>query len=109
MNLTRTILDTLVNLWINESSEEKCIAQSNWLIDNLYLEHHGLLKTIDKEQADQNDRHLAAISPSILINCAISFSFEQDENGRPKQRAIYYDWLYNPFCITNLKRIQILS
>ena len=94
MNLTRTVPDTIMSLWVNESSEEKCIAQSNWLIDNLYLEHHGLLKTIDKEQADQNDRHLAAISLSLLINYAISFSFQENENGHSKQRIKYYDWLY---------------
>ena len=94
MDLVHTIPDTIVSLWINEDNEEQCIAQSNWLIDNLYLEYHGILKTIDKEKTDRDDRHLAAISLSELINCAISFSFKKDENGHSKQRARYYDWLH---------------
>ena len=94
MNLVHTIPDTIVSLWINESNEEQCIARSNWLINNLYLEYHGILKTIDKEKTDQDDRYLTAISLSVLIDCAILFPFKQDENGRSKQRARYYGWLY---------------
>ena len=67
------------------------IAQSNWLIDKLYSELHGLFKTIGQEKPDQNDRQLAAMTLSGLINGAISFPFKQGENGRPKQRAIYYE------------------
>ena len=96
INLSLVIPRTIVNLWINESSEEKCIAQSNWLIDNLYSELHGLLKTIDQEP-DQNDRQLAAMTLSGLIDGAISFPFKQGENGHPKQRTVYYEWLYKAF------------
>ena len=97
LNFALVIPRTIVSLWINESSEEKCIAQSNWLIDKLYSELHGLFKTIGQEKPDQNDRQLAAMTLSGLINGAISFPFKQGENGRPKQRAIYYDWLYKSF------------
>ena len=97
INLALTIPRTIVSLWINESSEEKCIAQSNWLIDKLYSELHGLFKTIGQEKPDQNDRQLAAMTLSGLIDGAISFPFKQGENGRPKQRAIYFDWLYKAF------------
>ena len=94
MSLLHTIPDTIISLWINGSSDEECIAQSNWLIDNIYLDYHGMLKTIDKEKIDQDDRYLAALSLSELINCVILFPFEQDENNRSKQRARYCDWLY---------------
>ena len=97
INLALMIPRTIVSLWINESDEEKCIAQSNWLIDNLYLELQGLFKTIDQEKPAQNDRQLAAMTFSGLIDGAISFPFKQDENGRPKQRTVYYDWLYKAF------------
>ena len=97
LNLALVIPCTIVSLWINESSEEKCIAQSNWLIDKLYSELHGLFKTIGQEKPDQNDRQLAAMTLSGLINGAISFPFKQGENGRPKQRTVYYDWLYKAF------------
>ena len=59
---------TIVSLWREESSKEKCIAQSNWLIDNLYLELQGLFKTIDQEKPAQNDRQLAAMTFSGLID-----------------------------------------
>ena len=97
INLSLVIPRTIVSLWTNESSVEKCIAQSNWLIDNLYLELQGLFKTIDQEKPDQNDRQLAAMTLSGLIDGAISFPFKQGENGRPKQRTVYYDWLYKAF------------
>ena len=94
MNLLHTIPDTIANLWINGNNDEECIAQSNWLIDNVYLDYHGLLKIIDKEKTNQDDRYLAAISLSELINCAMLFPFKQDKNNRSKQRAKYCDWLY---------------
>ncbi len=97
LNLALVIPRTIVSLWREESSKEKCIAQSNWLIDNLYLELQGLFKTIDQEKPAQNDRQLAAMTFSGLIDGAISFLHEQDENGRPKQRTVYYDWLYKSF------------
>ena len=97
LNLALVIPRTIVSLWINESSEEKCIAQSNWLIDKLYSELHGLFKTIGQEKPDQNDRQLAAMTLSGLIDGAISFPFKQGENGRPKQRTVYYEWLYKAF------------
>ena len=97
LNLALTIPQTIVSLWREESSEEKCIALSDWLINNLYSELHGLLKTIDQEKSDQNDRQLAGMTLSGLIDGAISFLHEQDENGRPKQRTVYYDWLYKAF------------
>ncbi len=97
LNLAHVIPRAIVSLWREESSEEKCIAQSDWLIDNLYSELHGLLKTIGQEKPDQNDRQLAAMTLSGLINGAISFPFKQGENGRPKQRTVYYDWLYKSF------------
>ena len=97
INLALVIPRTIVSLWINESDEEKCITQSNWLLDNLYSELHGLLKTIDQEKPDQNDQQLAAMTLSGLIDGAISFPFKQGENGRPKQRTVYYDWLYKAF------------
>ncbi len=97
INLALVIPRTIVSLWREESSKEKCIAQSNWLIDNLYLELHGLFKTIDQEKPDQNDRQQAAMTFSGLIDGAISFPFKQGENGHPKQRTVYYEWLYKAF------------
>ncbi len=97
LNLALVIPRTIVSLWREVSSEEKCIAGSNWLLDNLYSELHGLLKTIDQEKPDQNDRQLAAMTISGLIDGAISFPFKQGENGRPQQRTVYYDWLYKAF------------
>ena len=109
LNLALVIPRAIVSLWREESSEEKCIAQSDWLIDNLYLELHGLLKTIDQEKPDQNDRQLAGMTLSGLIDGAISFPFTNMMKMVAQNSGLYIMIGYtNPFCMKNLKRIQIL-
>ena len=91
VGITKYILDTLVEIWNTE--EDKRIAQafSDWIIDNLYIDHSGLFNMASLPRNENEDNYLVSMSLSGLISQAISL--KRGRKGEHSPRRNYLSWL----------------
>ena len=95
ISLSRAINDALVEVWNTKENDEKnCLAHAEWLMDNLYIDHLGLLHVTSLPRNIQDDYYFIAVSFAGLISQAITL--EPGYYGKkPSARYRYFEWLFN--------------
>lgn len=95
IGLSRAINDALVEVWNTKENDEKnCLAHAEWLMDNLYIDHLGLLHVTSLPRNIQDDYYFIAVSFAGLISQAITL--ESGYYGKkPSARYRYFEWLFN--------------
>lgn len=95
IGLGRAITDTLVEVWNTKENDEKnCLAHAEWLMDNLYIDHLGLLHVSSLPRNIPDDYYFIAITFAGLIFQAITL--EPSYSGKKSSvRYRYFEWLFN--------------
>ena len=74
ISLFREINESIGDVWANLIEDEKtCQARADWLMENLYIDHNGALKTLSIKRSQEDEQYLEAIGLSGLIIHGITF------------------------------------
>lgn len=91
VGITKCIIDTLIEIWDTEEDIRSAQAFSDWIIDNLYIDHSGLVSAASLSKNEKEDNYLVSVSLSGLISQAISL--KRGRKGEHSPRRDYLSWL----------------
>ena len=95
VSLFRVINDSIGDIWAKSTEDEKtCQAQADWLMESLYLDHNGALKTLSITRSQEDEQYLETIGLSGLIIHGITFLPFGNIDRISAQRN-YFKWLSN--------------
>ncbi len=94
LGLNRAIVGGVIEIWSsNDLTENQCRLYSEWLLNNLFVDHLSMSNLISWRRPKQDDLFLVAVSLSSFIGQAISITPEKREGI--SKRQLYFEWLYN--------------
>lgn len=89
----RNISSALGEIWENEDDDNICVARSEWVINNLYIDLLGLLTVAGFKKPEHEPLNLAAVNLASLITQAVTLiNHSRKSNNTASKR--YLDWLY---------------
>lgn len=94
IGLSSAIIDALIEIWAAEEDDQStCRARSEWLINNLYIDHLGLSNVTSFLTQEKDDSYLVAITIAGLVSQAISL--KPSRGNESSARSKYFDWIYD--------------
>lgn len=91
-SLNHAVQETLVKLWDDSSiTDEARSAKANWLMDNLHMDHLGMLVVLKWRRPGHESYYMSGLTLGGLISLALSL--RDGEPSRSTRRQDYLDWL----------------
>ena len=90
LDLVRNVNDSVIESWKSrEDHEDACRAKADWILDNLYFDHLGAIKTILVHRAQEDEKYVVALGLVGLLSHAIGLSSYRNLEARRN----YFGWL----------------
>lgn len=103
LSLSHVMAETLIEVWADEENDITLRARSNWLIENIYLDHLALLNVTAVPRSRQDDLFLVAISVAGLMFQAFRLIKQSKDKSRNSSVKSFFDWIYD--CVLR-KRLE---
>ena len=92
--IVRACPDAIVEVWTSGSLNE-CVARSEWLLANVYLDPLGMSKSTSLLRKDVDPSYLAALGLASLISAGFNLSPFASHAGATSRRKMFFEWLDN--------------
>ncbi len=95
MDIISAITGAITQLWtLKEIDEDDVRLRCEWILNNLYIDHPGMIEAASLKFAEQGEKQLLALSAAKLVFEGFTLSTKR-KKGKGSVRKKYLDWLYN--------------